>query len=174
MIAKHDDKIRQLIKDPLYDIRSDGSIWSRKAPTGQVYVDKNKWRRIDFIKNGYMMIKYNYTDLQVHRIMYQKFKGNLDSNKCIYHKDYDFTNNDPNNLGMGTKAEINQRAFTVGKRAPVIGNKKLSFELACRIREDYQICGNSLKNLAKKYGVAKTTISDVVNYKTWNPEIHSN
>lgn len=166
MIAKHDDLIRQFINDPLYDIRKDGTIWSRKAPTGKVYKDPSLWRRIDYVRDNCVSIKYQYTNLMVNRIMFQKYLGELDASQVISFKDHNQFNVIPNNLFMCTRAESNYRAFNGGGRKPVIGNKKLNRTKVETIRRLYAE-GHLQIDLAKMFDVAKSTICEVVNHKTW-------
>lgn len=53
----NDVYIEQLINDPLYDIREDGSIWSKRSRQGHI---QSEWREIALRKTprGYVELKY--------------------------------------------------------------------------------------------------------------------
>lgn len=44
----------------------------------------------------------------------------------------------------------------------------LNQEKADSIRDEYYEPGVTAKKLAEKYGVSIATISDIINYRTWN------
>ena len=172
IVSKNDYLIKQLVVDPLYDIREDGTVWSRVAQTGKIYVDPNRWRRIDHYdtKKNIVRLKYKKVTLAVHRVIYQKFKGELDPYKCIIHLNNIERDLRPENLCMVTRSKVNQIRFL--NNPPVIGHKKLTYEIAAKIRWERTCEGTNFVQLAKKYGVSKTTISDIINYKIWKKEVH--
>jgi len=57
-----------------------------------------------------------------------------------------------------------------GNRPRIGGPRKLTQEQAIEIRNLYEIEHFSQHKLAKRYGVAVSTIAQIVRYKTWNPE----
>lgn len=62
--------------------------------------------RKDFYKNGYRSI-YNFNKgwQSEHRIIAEQFYGNLLDNEVVHHKDFDKTNNNPENLRIMDKSE---------------------------------------------------------------------
>ena len=96
--AKFDNLILEIIKDDWYDIRSDGTIWTCVPPSGPRGEYQYPWRKINRIHNGYEVIRYKNCYLKVHRIIYQKFIGDLDPTLVINHIDCNRSNNDITNL----------------------------------------------------------------------------
>jgi hypothetical protein len=162
----NDDYIEQIINDPNYIIKETGEILTKITRTGKVSVN-NVWRNsIKTSKDGYKYIAYKYKDLRVHRIIYRKFKGKLNTKLVINHIDGDTSNNHIDNLELVTQGKNVEHSYRVLKNPPVIGNNKINKEVADQIREDYKTI-KSLKKLAEKYSLVKSTISYIVNNKIW-------
>lgn len=160
-----------LLKDENYDIRSDGSIYTLITKTGKRSV-KGIWRKIGNNHQGYVTIRYNYKYLQVHRIIYAKYgKLPLSSDLVINHIDSNPLNNDISNLELVSQSVNNYHAFKSGNKKPVIGNKKINFEIAEEIRQKKKD-GAKQYELAKFYNVSVGTISEIVNNKIWTEELH--
>lgn len=84
--SKNDELISELIQDEAYEIRSDGTIRCRERTVG----------RKD--KEGYIEVYYRRKRLKAHRIVYAKFKGELNSEYVVDHIDANPSNNAVNNL----------------------------------------------------------------------------
>ena len=175
LIARNDPYIEILLKDDRYDIREDGSILTTVCVTGSTSTSA-VWRNCVRSKNGYCAISYTVNgsrkQLLVHRIIYAKFKGKLEEDLMINHKNGVTTDNSPDNLELDTQSHNNIHRFRVLKTAPVIGNKKISDEIADAIRDDHAH-GMSYKQLIEKYELAKSSISYIINKKTWNRNVES-
>lgn len=105
--SSKDDLIKEFIKDPLYDVRKDGSVWTKLTLNGQGITED--WREMGYVKpDGYIRLRYQDDFLFVHRIVYWKFKGPIEPGYTIDHKDRDRSNNKPDNLQAKTQGDNNQ------------------------------------------------------------------
>lgn len=167
LFSKNDSLINELILNDLYDVREDGSVWTRICRTGKISVG-GIWRKAGSITaDGYAHLSYNYNHLQIHRIIYAKFVGPLEEDLVINHINGNRSDNRPENLELVSQSENNTHRFRVLKRKPVIGNKKISREIADEIRKDRSM-GMTYKELMAKYSLAKSSISYICNNLTWN------
>lgn len=166
---KNDKIIQELLSDPIYDVRPDGTIWTRKAKTGRIFVDPGRWREmISINKDGYAVIKYNGQQLRRCRIIWAKYGDSaLDAELTINHISGKKEDDRPENLEQVTQADNNLHMYRTLKRTATKGNAKITQEIAEKIRMDRDL-GYTYRGLVEKYGVSKSTISYVVNKKTWN------
>ena len=95
--ACNDTLVERLLQDPRYEVREDGTIWRNGKQTGLAKTDKKG--------KTYRHLKYQGSNLLVHRIVYRKFHGPLDSYLVINHIDGDSLNNTASNLEMITQHE---------------------------------------------------------------------
>lgn len=162
----NDYLIDEIINDENYIIKETGEILTIVARTGKV--TKNKiWRNcVKTRKNKYQYIGYKYKSLQLHRIIYRKFKGELNDKLVINHIDGNPSNNHINNLELVTQGKNNEHRYRVLKKPAVIGHSKINKELADQIREDYKIM-KSYKKLIEKYSLAKSTIHYIITNRIW-------
>lgn len=164
--AINDPTITRLLTDPNFRVMTDGSIWSRKDSAGNV---TDIWRERKLTKHhtGYLKINYARKNLQVHRIIFAAFNGELDSSKVINHIDGNPLNNTTTNLELVTQSENNIHRFRVLKRPAVKGAAKITQTVADEMRR--QVAEENLRacDLAKKYNMSKSNISSILNYKTW-------
>ncbi len=93
---KNDYLIKEIINDPIFD----GTIWAAKPLSGPASKKKTyPLRRVDCTNGrGYKIIRFNYYFILVHRIIYQKFNGNINPSLEINHKDGNKSNNKPRRL----------------------------------------------------------------------------
>ena len=89
--ADNDWWIQQLIQDNNYQITSEGKVYRKGKRLG----------RHD--KEGYREIYYKGKRLKEHRIIYAKFKGKLQSDLVIEHKNGFQDDNHPSNLLLVTQ-----------------------------------------------------------------------
>lgn len=170
LVAKNDHLIQDLLADPLYDVRSDGTIWAQES-FGQASTPH--WRQCGHkrirnrSKGSYCYLRYRGIELAIHRIIWAKYGNSpLVPDLVINHKNGDGTDNKPSNLELISQSKNNAHRFqTLGMR-PVVGHKKISFQIAEQIRADEE-SGLTNRELRAKYGLAKATISYIVNRKTW-------
>lgn len=165
--ATSDYLILELLQSPHYDVRADGTIWTRIARTGQVFVDSTKLREAGTTEpSGYRTISYKRKKLSIHRIIYAKFLGALSEDLTINHKNGLPGDNRPENLELIPQGANNLHRFRVLKKPAVFGNCKITLEIANQIRVDHN-SGMSYRLLVQKYRLAKSNISSIINNKTW-------
>lgn len=165
LICINDHVIRELLNDSNYEIRADGTIWTRITRTGKVSV-RNVWRLSGSCRRGYCTVRYKNTMLQAHRIIYAKFKGSLESDLVINHIDGNGCNNDPENLELVTQSRNNFHRFRDLKYPPIMGNKVLNWE---KIREIRLLSQNgvSYRDIKSKYNISKGHISQIIRNEIW-------
>lgn len=173
LIAINDPFVLELINDPLYDVREDGTIWTRVARTGRVFVDPNKWRQTGTTnQKGYLYFRYHYTHLVVHRVIYAKFNAGKNGNPplaedlVVNHEDGNGLNNLPSNLTIMPQGKNTEHAYRVLKHGAVMGNTILNWEIVRAIREGKKN-GMTHRELVEKYGISKGHVSLIVNNKIW-------
>lgn len=166
-ICKNDHLISKLLDDQNYEVRPDGTVWTRITRTGKVSVN-NVWRQSGCARRGYWTLKYFGAMLQIHRIVYAKFNGPLEADLVVMHQDDNGLNNAPENLKIGTISQNNFHRFRKdGGKPPVMGNKVLSWEDVREIRHEKKHFFRSHSELAQMYGISKGHVSDIVNNKIW-------
>lgn len=164
--AKNDGYIEQIINDPNYDIRETGEVFTVITRTGKKSVN-NVWRNcVSKGQFNYKLVYYKYKALQLHRIIFRKFKGSLDSSLQINHIDGHPENNHIDNLELVTNSQNQLHSYRVLKNPAVFGNCKITKEIADKIREDYKTI-KSYKLLVEKYSLSKSLISYIINDKVW-------
>jgi hypothetical protein len=162
----NDFAIKVLCEDPNYDIRPDGKIYTLIERTGK-RSSKNNWRLKPETLNlyGYVRVKYDYRDLFLHRIVAQKFIGNIDGLQ-VNHLDGNRANNHKDNLELCTQSENILHSYRVLKRKPNFNNCKIDFQTAEFIRELFSK-GINQKELAEQFKLSKGTISEIITGKIW-------
>lgn len=108
MKAKNDKLIDRLLADSRFMVKLDGSISTLR---------KGKWQtagRLD--KEGYREVWYDGKRLKAHRIVYRKFKGELDRSKVVDHINRNTSDNRPSNLQLVTMQDNNFYRFRRAER----------------------------------------------------------
>lgn len=169
LIAANDGYIEEILKDPHYDIRSDGTVWTDICVTGKVSVN-GIWREAGKInKDGYKLVHYCYKKLTVHRVVYRKFTGPLHKDLVINHLNGIRHDNRPGNLELVTQSSNQYHAFRVNKRAAVLGNAKLNWHMVRLVRAEYEVLHTSYKQLMTKHPLltSKGHVSEIITGKIW-------
>lgn len=162
----NDHLIEKLLADSNYEVRADGTVWTRITKTGKVSIT-NVWRRAGSARRGYWTLKYFGVMLQIHRIIHAKFNGKLEPDLVVMHQDDDGYNNAPENLKLGTQSQNNYHRFRKdGGKPPVMGNKVLSWDIVRSIRS---LSSNeySYNKISEIFGISKGHISQIVNNEIW-------
>lgn len=104
ILIVNDHLILELIEDPNYEVRKDGTVWTLIATTGK---KSTVWRESGWIdQQGYRRVKYKKKMLAVHRIIYAKFGiSPLSQDLVVNHIDSNRSNNDIQNLEHVTHLE---------------------------------------------------------------------
>lgn len=163
LIATNDCLIEQILNSKKHKIKKDGTCWMIDHSTKQ-------WRRWDKPQGGakrkYMCVSFKNKTISVHRIVYAKFNGKLDKTLQINHIDGNPSNNRPENLELITQSQNMIHRYRVLKRPAVIGRKKINQKIANEIRSR-RLAGEKYSTLMKDYKLCKSTISYIVNKRTW-------
>ena len=147
---------------------------THKAGNGKTYQGKNL--KPVLTNSGYVninLITGNDKDRivkRVHRLVAELFIPNPDGKDEVNHIDGNKQNNRADNLEWVTRNENEQHAYDTGLITILKGSErplaKLTENDVIKIREEYAK-GCLQIELASKYGVARQTISSIVNRKAW-------
>lgn len=123
-------------------------------------------------KNGYLriMLYPGRKIFFVHRLVMGSFIGKVPKGKQINHKNGKKQDNRLINLEYCTPKENTGHAEKMGLRNNRGSNNnlaKLSEKQVLEIRKTYYFRKNTQKMLAKKYGVCRDTIHQIINRKIW-------
>jgi hypothetical protein len=161
IIALNDFLIPEILSSSKHRIEADGTCWI-------VDHSSKQWRRWDRSRrHGYRYCSFKNKEVNAHRLVYAKFVGPLSMHLQINHKDGNPSNNHVSNLELVTQSENQLHRYRCLKRGPIIGNKKISHEIAGMIREQRKL-GATYSELINQFGLCKSTISYVVNKRTWS------
>lgn len=103
--ASNDQIIDLLLALGKYEVKQDGTVWTRWNKNSTALLANNGLREIGTIDNdGYRIfaprINGKKIKVKVHRLVYRYFHGELDSAKVVNHKDGNRQNNHPDNLEL--------------------------------------------------------------------------
>jgi hypothetical protein len=160
--------IAQLLVDPTYHVDMDGTVYTCVSRQGHV---DGRWRikPVCVDKCGYHRIRYYRTNIFVHRLVFAKFNGTLESDMQVNHIDGNPGNNHAENLNQMYPSENMLHSNRVLHRVVNYGNSKISEDQAIDMRNMYAK-GSSYAELMKHFKVSKTTVSYVINLKIWRPK----
>lgn len=172
------DKLKPFIK--AYNsgeiIYSNGALYRTVRKLNQfttIDLEEPELMRSDSVR-GYYRVKYSGVSCYEHLVIYAIFNGidSLSEFECIDHIDADKKNNCISNLEGVSISENNKRAkdngLLVVKNGVENGNSKLNDDIVREIRDYWNKKEFTITELANKYNVGTTTISNVVNRKRWN------
>lgn len=161
MANNHDQLISKFLKDPDYQIESDGTVKKRIRKKDPKF-KKPIFKKVGYLKDtGYIVICYQNKHLKLHRIIWAKFGGSLSSKLVINHKDGVKTNNSIDNLEMVTQSDNVKHAFKFLKiKQP---RAKFSWNQVEDIRKNYGSEEYTRKKLSERYQVSGSTIDRIVN-----------
>lgn len=153
--SKNDNIIQHILTCGMYDVKKDGRVFSSGVEIG--YTDDRGYRRITF----------GDKKIQVHRLVWAAHGDKkLAPNLVINHKNGNKEDNRIENLELVTVSENNLHRFRVLKHPAVCGHRKINKEIAQEIRE-LRKSGWKYPELCKKFKLCKSTISYIINNKTW-------
>lgn len=144
-------------------------------------VETNKILNQKLDKNNYLSVsismgsRYNTKSMLVHRLVAETFIPNPENKPVITHIDGNTINNNVNNLKWTTRKENRQHLINMGlelnEKGSLSCNSKLSPNEISYCRKMYQPCSKlyGCRALAKRFGVSKSTMSYILNNKTYIP-----
>ena len=174
------DELEELWKpiDGFYnEVSNFGRVRSvtHEAGNGKIY--QGKILKPVMTKSGYVNVPLvtgndeTRVTKRVHRLVADAFCKNPDDKDEINHKDGNKENNRAENLEWVTRSENEQHAYANNLVKVLKGSKKpcakLNEEDIRHIRIEYEN-GCLQIELAERYGVARQTISSIVNRKAWS------
>lgn len=167
LVCKNDHLIYALLGDSNYEVRADGTVWTKVTRTGKVSVN-NVWRQTGSGRRGYWTLKYKGSMLQIHRIVYAKFNGPLEADLVVMHQDDNGYNNEPLNLKLGTQSQNCFHRFRKdGGKPPVMGNKVLNWSIVEEIRRMKSQMGMTHEAIGQMFHISKGHVSQIVNNEIW-------
>lgn len=140
-----------------YEITRDGKVINKH--TGHTLAPQPNGK-------GYLRVSIGKKLMFIHRLVAEKYIPNPENKPQVNHKDGNKLNNCVDNLEWVTNQE--NRNHAVDNDLQVTGERcswsKLTED---NVREIRANPGYENEYWARKFGVSRSTISDVVNYHTW-------
>lgn len=148
------------------DVSTKNKCWNWKSPNHEF---------------GYGQFRFNGKSKTSHRVALIFWSGKEEKNLFVLHSCDNPRCCNPNHLRWGTAKDNFNDCVERGRNSPPpknninppihygTNNNKavLNEKKVVKIREEYQSGNCSQKYLSKKWGVSKSTIAQIVNYKTW-------
>ena len=162
LLASNDSLILQLLQDSNYRIEKNGTVFILVTVKNSSF-----WRQTGtYIRGGYYTMRYKTKNVKINRVIYAKYGSlRLEKHLAVNHIDSNKLNDNMSNLELITHGENMKHAYKSGKAA-VVGNFKINLEIANQIRK-LKSQGYTLNMLVKEFKLAKSTISYIINNKTW-------
>ena len=148
------------IKDfPNYYATCDGKIYSTKS---------NKYLAQQLSRDDYLQVNLSKNSklycFFVHNLILTTFIGQCPKDMEGCHSNGNKRNNSIYNLRWDTHSNNCKDRLFVGEKNP---NAKLTWVQVRSIRQLYNTMNIPMKKLANQFGVSETTISLIINNKTW-------
>jgi hypothetical protein len=112
----NDKYIRDICANSHYEIKETGEILTLISTSGKLLPEFRKLGQFQVKANGYLKIHYRNKMLFVHRVVYQKFIGDLNPTLDINHIDGVRTNNHRANLEQISRSENLKHSYKLGRK----------------------------------------------------------
>lgn len=123
---------------------------------------------------GYGQIKIKTKNRLAHRIAWELTNGIIPEGLCVCHHCDNPACVNPKHLFLGTIDDNNKdkmiKGRATGLKAEKSPNAKLSWNKVREIRNKFLLGSFTMRELSREYGIAFTTLRDVLNNKTWKEE----
>ena len=118
-------------------------------------------------KDGYFDFSINNKRYLLHRYIYEKINGGIDSDSVVRHTCDNSSCINPDHLKIGTHEDNVKDRCIRGRSAKgdKHGRSKLTEEQVLEIRNDNI---TSISKLATEYGVSRKAIRSIKQYKNWS------
>lgn len=120
-------------------------------------------------KLGYRELTLSIDGAHIYRLLHRLVALSFIPNPCSYtevnHIDGNKDNNHVDNLEWCTSSQNKLHARDSG-----LSSTKITMDIANMIRLDYQTTNTSHRKLAKKYGIGKTQVFNILNNLKWKVE----
>lgn len=154
----------------MYEVSNLGRIksnklWRRDMTSERILVQcvsKTGYYVVTLVLNG------KYRVFKVHRLIAEAFIPNPENKRTVNHKDGDKLNNSLDNLEWATDLENIRHAFKNGLIPKVVGENQSATKLTEKEVKQIFLSGMSRRELAKKYNVGYTTITNILTGESWN------
>lgn len=158
--------------DPNKHMRATGNVEARLRWHGWDETPRGCWEfRGPKHRQGYGRIKINNTAELVHRLAYEAWVGPIPEGLIVRHKCDNPPCINPEHLETGTHKDNSDDKIERGRQAARSGEDhygaKLTWREVREMRTTYKANGVSERDLARRYGVGRTTVSKILKYKTW-------
>jgi len=148
---------------------------------GQVFVTRGpggyKLQELRMIQgsncNGYRVSSFRLgksrKQLRLHRLIWTAVYGIIPEGKVIHHINHNKTDNRIANLESLTATDNSARAAEEGQYLTGLNNPatKIAPEVARQIADDYRHAGETMRQLAERYGISKSRIHQIVHEQGW-------
>lgn len=125
-------------------------------------------------KDGYGHIRLDnskHSDAPSHRVSYELANGTIPDGMFVCHSCDNPSCVNPNHLFLGTHIDNMRDCVTKGRKVGLRGEKfyanKLTDEKVIAMRRRYEIGDADMRTLATEYGVAVSTVCNVIHRKSW-------
>jgi hypothetical protein len=169
--ANRDEAYSRLLNDPHYQITSTGQI-TKCLDRGGYVTETFSPQLVHLSEDNKLTFNYHRRMILVHKLIYIKFQGTIPKHHYVIHLDGNPQHNDITNLKlMRNDVYTRYRKNTLGIK-PVRARCKLNEKQVYQLKEERKL-GISMKDLALKYSVSKSTVSYICAGRTWK-EINPN
>lgn len=170
--AKKDDHIRRALASGLYSVTDNGNVLSH-------HKGQTKFLKCGLMSDGYKRVSLSLNgvthQVKLHRVVAIAKIPNPENKEIVNHIDGDKGHCHPDNLEWMTPSENNIHANRMGLTTIYKGESNSQSKLTARevliIREEYINTEITQAKLAKRFGVASSTISAIVNGRGWRDSV---
>jgi len=162
-------------------------IWESRSHQLSISIEERFWEKVDrkgiddcwlwtgSIRGyGYGGFAANGKDYRAHRYVYEITYGAIPEGICVCHHCDNRLCVNPKHLFLGTQRENIRDAIDKGRwgwwlrtKGHKLKGHKLEKDQVVSIRNERETLRTPIKQLAKKYGVAKATIQEILKREIW-------